>query len=100
MSEGSINRLDTKSFNDTIQAYASHIRQFESIVSGVNNTASTIIGKWKGQGSKAFEKDCLQVKQNLKDITEIMENIKESLIHARDEYISTDNELSNELEFA
>ncbi len=95
---GNVKHLDTVHFNETITAYSNYIKQFEDIVNGVNSTASTMVDRWQGKGRKAFETDYKQVQQNLKDISEIMYNLRDALTNAHAEYIKTDSELSKSLE--
>ncbi len=91
---GNVKHLDTVHFNDTITAYANHINKFEGIVKGVTNTTNTVIDRWKGKGRNAFEKDCKQVQLNLKDISEIMYDLRDALIDAHAEYMESDSTLS------
>ena len=79
-------------------SYANYIKQFESIVRGVNSAASTMVADWKGKGQKAFEKDYKQVQLNLKDITDIMYDLRDGLIDAHAEYMKTDAALSKSFE--
>ena len=95
---GNVKKLDTINFNDTIQAYAAHIKKFEGIVSGVKKTTNTIVDRWKGEGCKTFDKDCKQVQLNLKDISDIMYNIRDALTNAHAEYMKTDEALSKSYE--
>jgi uncharacterized protein YukE/surface antigen len=95
---GNVNHLDTINFNDTISSYAEHILQYEGIVKDVNNTTSAMLDNWKGKGRNAFEKDCLQVQLNLKDISEIMYDMRDALINALAEYISSDLALAKNFE--
>jgi WXG100 family type VII secretion target len=92
---GNVKHLDTKNFNDTITAYANHIKQFEAIVLDVNNAANEVVDRWKGKGRNQFEKDCKQVQLNLKDISEIMHNLKDALDNAHKKYIESDMGLSS-----
>lgn len=93
---GNVNKIDTIHFNDTINAYKNHIRQFDSIVASVNNITKKVVdkSKWKGKGRDAFEKDCKQVQQNLQDITDIMYDLRDALINAHAGYMETDEALS------
>jgi uncharacterized protein YukE len=95
---GNVNHLDTINFNDTMTAYANYIQQFEGIVSSVNAAASTMVDNWKGKGCSAFEKDYKQVQLNLKDISDIMYNLRDALIDAQAEYIKTESALSKSFE--
>ena len=95
---GDVNHLDTVNFNDTIAAYASHIKEFESIAEGVKRSTDEMVDKWKGKGRDAFEKDCRQVQLNLSDITDIMYNLRDALIDAHAEYMKTDEALSKSFE--
>ena len=95
---GNVKHLDTLNFNDTMSAYANYIREFECIVSGVNTAASTIVDNWKGKGRNAFEKDYKQVQLNLKDIYNIMYDLRDALIDAHAEYMKTDSALSKSFE--
>ena len=96
--EGNVKHLDTANFNDTMSAYASFIKQYEDIVRGVNTAASTMVDNWRGKGRNAFEKDYKQVQQNLKDISDIMYDLRDALINAHAEYMKTDSALSKSFE--
>ena len=95
---GRVSHLSTINFNDTIKAYSGYIIEFERIVNGINRTTGTVIDKWKGKGRNAFEKDCKQVQLNLKDISDIMYNLRDALVNAHAEYIKTDLALSKSFE--
>ena len=96
--QGNLTHLDTASFESTITAYANYIKQFEEIVRGVNSTASRMIDNWAGKGRDAFEKDYKQVQLNLKDISDIMYDLRDALVDAQAEYIKTDASLSKSFE--
>lgn len=95
---GNVKHLDTGSFNDTIQAYETYIARFEEIVRAVNNTAATMVGHWEGKGRDAFEKDCRTVQMNLKDISEIMYDLRDALTDAHADYMESDSALSKSFE--
>jgi len=86
--------LDTKYFSDTIAAYTNYIKQFEGIVRDVNKTNNRMIDNWKGKGCSAFEKDCKQVQLNLKDISDVMNELRLALINAQNDYSDTDTGLA------
>lgn len=96
--EEKVNHLDTASFNDTIHTYERHIQQFEDIVRSVAQVNGQVLAHWKGVGRDAFEKDCTQVRINLKDVTDIMYDLRDALINAHAEYMKTDNSLSKSFE--
>jgi WXG100 family type VII secretion target len=93
-SSGNVKHLDTANFNATMTAYATYIKQFEAIVRDVNNTCETMVDRWKGNGRNAFEKDYKQVQLNLKDLSEIMYDLRDALVDAHAEYMKTDSALS------
>lgn len=93
-----VTHLDTVHFNDTRTAYANYIRQFEEIVRSVNTATQTVIGHWKGKGSSAFEEDCRQVQLNLKDITDIMYDLRDALTDAEAEYVKSDAAVAKSFE--
>ena len=93
---GNVNRLDTKSFTDTISAYTNARTEFGNIITGVDTTTNTLVDRWRGKGSDAYQKDFQQVRLNLKDVSEIMDNISDALRTAHEEYMATDSALSNE----
>jgi len=95
---GNVKHLDTVNFNDTINAYADHIRKFEEIVKDVDDLTNAVTNNWKGRGRDAFEKDCRQVRLNLKDITDIMYDLRDALINAHAEYIKADLAVSKAYE--
>lgn len=93
-----VRHLETASFSDTIHMYEKSIKQFEAIVRDVNKTCETIAAQWKGKGRDAFNKDYQQVQINLKDVTDIMYDIRDALINAQSEYMKADEALSKSYE--
>lgn len=93
-----VRKLDTQNFNQTIADYAKQIKQFEEIVAKVNSVANDAVEHWKGKGCNAFEKDYKKVQLNLKDISDIMYDMRDALIEAHAEYMKTDNALSKSYE--
>lgn len=98
MADENVRKLDTSSFNETISQYAAEIKKFETIVKNVNAAADRAIDNWKGKGRDAFEVDCRQVQTNLKDISDIMYEMRDALIEAHAEYMKTDEALSKSYE--
>ncbi len=86
--------LDTKSFEDAITAFSSYITSFETIVKEVRALQKKLLDNWKGEGSKAYDKDCCQVFLNLQDLSDIMYELRDGLINAQVEYIRTDAAVS------
>ena len=93
-----VRKLDTINFNQTINDYGNKIKQFEEIVEKVNRAANNAVEHWKGKGCDAFEKDYKQVQINLKDISDIMYDMRDALIDAHAEYMKTDKSLSKDFE--
>ena len=95
---GNVTHLDTVHFNETMTAYANYIKQFEAIVRDVKSATDTMADNWKGKGRNAFVKDCKQVQLNLKDISDIMYDLRDALVDAEAEYVKTDATLSKNFE--
>lgn len=95
---GNVKSLDTLHFNETMKDYENYIRQFEDIVRNVNFVAGKLVDCWKGKGRDAFEKDYKQVQLNLKDLSDIMYDLRDALIDAHAEYMKTDSALSKSFE--
>lgn len=95
---GKVTKVDTLHFDETASAYEGYIRQFESLVRDVDQITGAVLDRWKGKGAKAFEKDCRQVKLNLKDIADIMYDLRDALINASAEYQKSDQEVSKAFE--
>lgn len=98
ITEEQVRHLDTKHFNRLITAYGNYIRQYENVVSESSRILEIVLENWKGEGKKAFEKDSRQVQLNLKDIADIMYDLRDALINAHAEYMKADNELSKSFE--
>lgn len=93
-----VRHLDTISFNSTINAYSGYIKRYEGLVEDVDRIVSKVLDHWDGKGHDAFEKDCKQVQINLKDVAEIMYDLRDALINAHAEYMKADNSLSKSFE--
>ena len=93
-----VRHLDTAHFDSTIDDYSKYITRFETIVSEVNNIINEITSEWKGKGRDAFDKDADMVRANLKDISDIMYEIRNALRDAGSKYIESDEALSKSYE--
>lgn len=93
-----VRHLDTINFNSTINNYSGYIKRYEGLVEDVDRIVSKVLANWDGEGRDAFEKDCKQVQINLKDVAEIMYDLRDALINAHAEYMKTDNSLSKSFE--
>lgn len=91
---GYVNHLDTKSFAETIAAFSGYISDFEGIVSGVRDIYKEMLGSWEGEGRRAFEKDCNQVQLNLKDLSDVMYELRDALIDAQVKFVEKDAAVS------
>ncbi len=89
-----VKHLDTVNFDEIRTDYESYIRMFQDIVKEINGTIDELLGEWEGEGKKAFEKDAIQVRTNLKDISDIMYDLRNSLNKAHVNYVKYDTELS------
>jgi WXG100 family type VII secretion target len=98
ISSGQVTHLDTINFNGTILAFNGYIKRYESIVNSVDRITGQVLSQWDGVGSNAFEKDCKQVQINLKDIADVMYDLRDALTNAHAEYMKTDNSLSKSFE--
>ena len=91
---GNATHLDTINFNDAISLSGTDITQFDKIVGDVKRINENMVSKWKGKGCSAYELDCKQVQLNLKDISDIMYDLRDALVNAHAEYIKMDLALS------
>lgn len=95
---GTVTHLDTINFDQTVSDFANYIRAFEEICRTVDRITDTLCANWKGDGAKAFERDCGKVKLNLKDLSEIMYDLRDVLVDAHAEYVKSDLEMSKAFE--
>lgn len=93
-----VDHLDTINFNETILAYNKYIKRYEGIVESVNRITNQVLDHWDGVGHDAFEKYCKQVQLNLRDIADIMYDLRDALTNAHSEYMKADNSLSKSFE--
>jgi uncharacterized protein YukE len=89
-----VRHLDTKSFNLCINELNSCIIEFNDARMSVDSIINSLNDYWTGMGKTIFDADCKTVSHNLKDISELMEDIKNSLISSRDAYSQADEDLS------
>lgn len=93
-----VRHLDTVDFDSTIQSYKDYIGQFRHLSDEIDRIIDDLLKEWEGEGKKEFEKDCKQVQTNLKDITDIMYDIRDALIVAQEQYVSADLALEKSYE--
>lgn len=91
-SEGHVEHLDTHKFESSINAFKDGVVEYDRITTGVMQTTNNLMCNWKGEGKTQFEKDYNVIYLCLKDISEIMYELRDALIDAEAEYIKTDEE--------
>lgn len=89
---GTVNHLDTKGFNDAIEAFKNGIEEYNSIKADVSKTTKALFFNWQGKGKKQYESDYTTIYQQLNDIADIMYELYDSLVDAKALYIQADVE--------
>ena len=84
------NLLDSRKFDEFINARASLLSEYDSInqkfntiVQNLANPQNPQISNWKGQGADAFIQDAQQVRTNIKGIQDILKTMCDTLIDCR-----------------
>ena len=98
MPDYSVKHLDTEKFAQTVTNYATYIKDYEEIIEGIDGIVDELLRHWQGEGRKAFESDSNIVRLNLKDIRDIMYDMREALVDAEAEYVESDLALSKSYE--
>lgn len=96
-SEGNVEYLDSKAFGGAIDKFTSGVRKYDEIIEGIKTTTNTLLDNWKGEGKTQFEKDYNVIFLQLKDIGDILYDLRDALINAQVEYETTDDTYAKQL---
>ncbi len=88
--------LNTKEFNEALEAFKKGIQTYNTIRSNVSATTNTLFLSWFGEGKTQFEKDYTTIYRQLSDISDILYDLYDSMVDAQAEYIRIDEELSKQ----
>lgn len=94
---GHVEHLNTHNFESSINAFKEGVIEYDRITTGVMQTTNNLMSNWKGEGKTQFEKDYNVIYLCLKDISEIMYELRDALITAEAEYIKSDEAYAKEI---
>ncbi|SDI35940.1 WXG100 family type VII secretion target [Pseudobutyrivibrio sp. 49] len=98
-SEGNLEYLDSKAFGAAIEKFSKGVTTYNDIIEGIKTTTSTLLENWKGEGRTQFEKDYNVIFLQLKDIGDILYDLRDALISAQAEYETTDDTYAKSLTY-
>ena len=95
---GNLKKLDTKKMDDAIIDFREKIEEFQEIRSRVNEITNSLLLRWYGEASKAYEVQYNVLNRSLKDIEDSLYDMNDMLVEAAAQYIETDEELAKAFE--
>lgn len=95
-----IRYLESQYISNAAKKLAVCIKKYDNIVCDIEKSTAQLLADWHGKGKNAFEKDYNTVYRQLKDISDIMYELREQLIDAEATYIKTDEEIAKSFEVA
>lgn len=91
-------KLDTREFNDICAQYEKQVEVFRELEHRVNSTLDAISERWEGKGERAFKNQAKNIRQNLKDIMDIVIEMKDILIKSGRGYTELDSQIGKQME--
>lgn len=98
MANNSVNRIDTKCFNDAISSMKDAIKLFDDAKDNINSATSPLKSSWMGKGSEKFFDTYDFLFSQLSDESENMKEIYQSLEEILTSYETWDKENKNNIE--
>lgn len=71
------------------------IKEFDAIKEKFHDINGTLLGKWKGDGAEAYEKETKHILENIGGIKDILDAINNGAVKdIKDSYLKLDDELA------
>ena len=96
-SEGQVEFLDSSVFSSVISKFTEGIQTYDKVLNGVKRDTETLFESWLGEGRTQFEKDYNTIFLQLKDIGDVLYDLREALIKAEEEYYKTDDSIGKKI---
>lgn len=90
-------KVDTAEIEKTAMDFRNSIRCFENYRLQMEFVGSRLMDTWRGIGRNQFETQYTILKRQLKDISEELYDIYDSLLEAENFYVKNDNEYAKAL---
>lgn len=91
-------KLDTKNMDEAASMCSELAEEMRNLRQKLDNAKTSAVNNWDGEGSKTFQKKYHVLTQQLKDITDELRDMAESIYTAQDAYIQTDIDLAKQLD--
>lgn len=95
--KGSVQHIDTDIMFDAQQAFVTACDSFHDCKDDITNIIDKALDNWEGEGRKAFEKDYKTLVVQLKDLEDVLMDLRQGIITTEERYIEVDAEVSKSI---
>lgn len=94
---GSVKSIDTSLFDQTIAAFKTAIREFDSGKQAILSSTDTLLSSWEGDGKEAFRKAYEVLRTHLNDESENLQTLANDFESIKETYVEWDRKMSSEI---
>jgi len=94
---GTVKSIDTKLFDETINAFRSAIEKYREARERIFNATDKLVKTWEGEGEEAFERAYTILKTKLDDEEDNLRTIAENLEDMRQSYRDWDSSIAKQI---
>lgn len=96
-SKNTVRHIDTELMYEAVKAFGTAYDEFHNCKDDITNIIDKVLDNWKGEGCDAFKKDYRTLTSQLKDLEDVLMDLREGIITAEESYIETDAEVSKSI---
>lgn|SRR5574344_447087 len=91
---GTVQRIDTEAFDESISSLANAVSAFSSARTSISNSTSNLLNDWQGDSKDEFEYAYDALSTALADEEENLNTIKDDLTTIKESYTQWDDNMS------
>ncbi len=95
-----VEHINTDMMCTAQEAFVTACEEYRAHKKDIENIVEKVFDNWKGQGRDAFEKDYRTLKSQLKDLEDVILDLRTGIIEAEEQYINADAEISKAIAVA
>lgn len=95
-----VKSLDTSGFESACKTFEEASRSFTDYVNQLESISESLLDTWEGKGRNQFEYQYKLLKGKLKDISDDLYEIYESLMESELKYVDADEEVAQAIKYS
>lgn len=96
-SKDTVRHIDTELMYEAVKAFETAYDEFHNCKDDITKIIDKVLDNWAGEGYEAFKKDYQTLTSQLKDLEDVLMDLREGIVTAEESYIEADAEVSKNI---